>query len=83
MMSTRCALRNWNRSAPLPPIRKSSPAPPFSTSLAEMVEYGLTGLHVSPGDPRALAETICAAAKDSAGRVRMAATLRVRRRGDA
>ncbi|CAM3257793.1 hypothetical protein SAMN04488021_14619 [Paracoccus aminovorans] len=50
MMPTPCALRNWSRSAPLPPIRKSSPAPPFSTSLAEMVEHGVTGLPVSSGD---------------------------------
>lgn len=77
----------WWENAPLVLLEAQAAGLPAICSgiggMAEMVEHGVTGLHVPPGDPRALAETICAAAKDRAGHARMAATLRARRRDDA
>lgn len=44
--------------------------------MAETVRHGVTGLHVPPGDPHALAEAMLAAAADARGHARMAAAQR-------
>lgn len=51
--------------------------------MAEMVRHGVTGLHVPPGDPHALAEAMLAAAADRDGHARMVAAQRARQDSEA
>ena len=77
----------WWENAPLVLLEARAAGLPVICSgiggMAEMVEHGVTGLHVPPGDPRALAEAMRAAANDAEGHARMAAAQRARQREDA
>ncbi|MDQ1900560.1 glycosyltransferase family 4 protein [Paracoccus sp. WLY502] len=77
----------WWENAPLVLLEARAAGLPVICSgiggMAEMVEHGVTGLHVPPGDPRPLAETMRAAAADRAGQARMAAAQRARHGKDA
>lgn len=77
----------WWENAPLVLLEAQAAGLPVICSgiggMAEMVEHGVTGLHVPPGDPRALAEVMGAAAADGAGHARMVAALNARRRDHA
>ncbi|WP_207102830.1 glycosyltransferase [Paracoccus shandongensis] len=77
----------WWENAPLVLLEARAAGVPVICSgiggMAELVEHGLTGFHVPPGDDRALAEALCAAAEDPAGHARMAAAQRGRQGDDA
>lgn len=72
----------WWENAPLVLLEARAAGLPVICSgiggMAEMVEHGVTGLHVPPGDPRALSDTMRAAAADRAGHARLAAAQRAR-----
>ena len=72
----------WWENAPLVLLEAQAAGVPVICSgiggMAEMVEHGRTGLHVPPGDPRALADAMRAAATDRKGHARMAAAQRAR-----
>lgn len=72
----------WWENAPLVLLEARAAGLPVICSgiggMAELVEHGVTGIHVPPGDPRALAETMRAAAADRKGQARMAAAQRAR-----
>lgn len=72
----------WWENAPLVVLEARAAGVPVICSgiggLAEMVDHGVTGLHVPPGDPRAWAEVMCAAASDRKGHARMVAAQRAR-----
>ncbi len=72
----------WWENAPLVLLEAQAAGLPVICSaiggMAEMVEDGVTGILVPPGDPRALAEAMLAATRDSAGHKRMAAAQRAR-----
>lgn len=73
----------WWENAPLVVLEAQEAGLPVICSgiggLAEMVEHGVTGLHVPPGDPRALAEAMRTAASDRKGHARLCAAQRRRR----
>ncbi|MTE01135.1 glycosyltransferase [Paracoccus sp. YIM 132242] len=77
----------WWENAPLVLLEARAAGLPVICSgiggMAEMVEHGLTGVHVSPGDPRALAEAMRMAADDPTGHACMAAAQRSRQDDDA
>lgn len=77
----------WWENAPLVVLEARAAGLPVICSgiggMAEMVAHGTTGLHVPPGDPRALAEAMRTAASDPAAHARMAAAQRSRHRDDA
>lgn len=76
----------WWENAPLVLLEARQAGLPVICSgiggMAEMVAHGVTGLHVPPGDPRALADTMRAAAADRAGHARMCAAQRARQGQD-
>lgn len=67
----------WHENNPLVLLEARAAGLPVICSdlggMAEMVEHGVTGLHVIAGDPAHLAETMCSAAADPAAHARMAA----------
>ena len=77
----------WWENAPLVVLEARAAGLPVICSgiggLAEMVNHGVTGLHVPPGEPRALAEVMRAAASDRQGHARLAAAQRSAHRADA
>lgn len=77
----------WWENAPLVLLEARAAGLPVICSgiggMAEMVDHGVNGLHVPPGDPRALAEVMRSAATDRKGHARMAAAQRARNVGDA
>lgn len=70
----------WWENAPLVLLEARAAGLPVICSgiggMAEMVEDGVTGRHVPPNDPRALADAMRAAAADPAGHARLSAALR-------
>lgn len=76
----------WWENSPLVLMEAQAAGVPVICSgiggMSEMVNHGVTGLHVPPGDSLALAETMCTAADDGAGHARMADAQRSRQRGD-
>lgn len=77
----------WWENAPLVLLEARAAGLPVICSgiggMAELVEDGVTGLHVPPGDPRALAETMARAATDPRAHARMSAAQRALHRDDA
>lgn len=76
----------WWENAPLAVLEARAAGLPVICSgiggMAEMVQDGVTGLHVPPDDPRSLAETMRAAAADASGHARLSATLRAGQGGN-
>lgn len=77
----------WWENSPLVLLEARAAGVPVICSgiggMAEMVDHGVTGFHVPPGDPRALAETMQAAASNRASHARMAAAQRARQGDEA
>lgn len=77
----------WWENAPLVLLEARAAGVPVICSgiggMAEVVAHGVTGLHVPPGDPDALARTLKTAAADRALHARLAANLRSQQHGDA
>lgn len=77
----------WWENAPLVLLEARTAGLPVICSgiggMAEMVRHGVTGIHVPPGDPDALARAMQDAAGDSAVHARMSAVLRTRHGDDA